>query len=158
MTLETSASPSYEEVAARLTGEGSPFETVTEEVLGERISVYKNRARSLRDLLIGSKEHDDKTYFIFDDGRDVTYWTGAEFDLPAEVSSYFRVPSGHNEDFFPALANLHTTIERQIRKGRGEKTIPAAFPHPGVEEGVAGMKFIKAAVDSSKKKGAWTRV
>lgn len=94
----------------------------------------------------------------YGDGRDVTYWTGAEFDLPAEVSSYFRVPSGHNEDFFPALANLHTTIERQIRKGRGEKRIPAAFPHPGVEEGVAGMKFIKAAVDSSKKKGAWTRV
>ena len=92
------------------------------------------------------------------DGRDVTYWTGAEFDLPAVVSSYFRVPSGHHEDFFPALANLHTTIERQIRNNRGEKGVPAAFPHPGVGEGVAGMKFIKAAVDSSKKKGAWTRV
>ena len=92
------------------------------------------------------------------DGRDVTYWTGAEFPLPASVASYLRVPSGHHEDFFPALANLHTTIERQIRKNRGEKGVLDAFPHPGVAEGVAGMKFVQAAVTSSKKKGAWTRV
>ena len=92
------------------------------------------------------------------DGRDITYWTGAEFDLPASVSSYLRVPSGHHEDFFPALANLHTTIERLIRTRRGEQDVPAAFPHPGVEEGVAGMKFVAAAVESSKNSGAWTRV
>ena len=92
------------------------------------------------------------------DGRDVTYWTGAEFPLPASVASYLRVPSGHHEDFFPALANLHTTIERQIRKNRGEKGVLDAFPHPGGAEGVAGMKFVQAAVISSKKKGAWTRV
>ena len=42
--------PSYEEAAAILTAEGAPFETVEERVLGERILVYKNRARSLRDL------------------------------------------------------------------------------------------------------------
>ena len=92
------------------------------------------------------------------DGRDITYWTGAEFDLPASVASYLRVPSGHHEDFFPALANLHTTIERLIRARRGERDVPAAFPHPGVEEGVAGMKFVAAAVESSNNSGAWTQV
>ena len=51
-----------------------------------------------------------------------------------------------------------STIERQIRKNRGEKGVLDAFPHPGVAEGVAGMKFVQAAVISSKKKGAWTRV
>ena len=92
------------------------------------------------------------------DGRDITYWIGAEFDLPASVASYLRVPSGHHEDFFPALANLHTTIERLIRARRGEQDVPAAFPHPGVEEGVAGMKFVAAAVESSSNSGAWTQV
>ena len=92
------------------------------------------------------------------DGRDITYWIGAEFDLPASVSSYLRVPSGHHEDFFPALANLHTTIERLIRTRRGEQDVPTAFPHPSVEEGVAGMKFVAAAVESSKNSGAWTQV
>ena len=92
------------------------------------------------------------------DGRDITYWIGAEFDLPASVASYLRVPSGHHEDFFPALANLHTTIERLIRARRGEQDVPVAFPHPSVQEGVAGMKFVAAAVESSNNSGAWTQV
>ena len=92
------------------------------------------------------------------DGRDITYWIGAEFDLPASVASYLRVPSGHHEDFFPALANLHTTIERLIRTRRGEQDVPTAFPHPSVQEGVAGMKFVAAAVESSNNSGAWTQV
>ena len=74
------------------------------------------------------------------------------------MGSYLRVPAGHHEDFFEALANLHTTMERLIRRKNGEKGVPEAFDHPGVDEGVAGMKFVKAAVESSKKKGAWTRL
>jgi predicted dehydrogenase len=89
--------------------------------------------------------------------HDEIHWigTGAE---PASVASYLRAPAGHHEDFFEALANLHTTMERLVRRRNGEKKVPAAFDHPGVDEGVAGMKFVKAAVASSKKKGAWTRL
>jgi len=90
--------------------------------------------------------------------HDQTYWLGAGFGFfPASVASYLRVPAGHHEDFFEALANLHCTMERMIRKSRGEKT-PEPYPHPGVEEGLAGMKFVSAAVASSKARGAWTNV
>ena len=85
---------------------------------------------------------------------DETYWIGGSF-LPDSVASYLRVPSGHHEDFFEALANLHGSMERMIRKGRGEDG-PDAFDHPGVDEGVAGMCFVKAAVDRSNDGGAWT--
>jgi hypothetical protein len=70
------------------------------------------------------------------------------------VASYQRVPAGHHEDFFEALGNLHGTLERQIRRSRGEDA-PAPFPHPSVDEGVAGMRFVKAAVESSKQDAAW---
>lgn len=87
---------------------------------------------------------------------DEVHWQGANFSFfPESVASYLRVPTGHYEDFFEALANLHGSIERQIRARRGED-VPAAFDHPGVDEGVAGMRFVKAAVDSSKNNGAWT--
>jgi predicted dehydrogenase len=88
---------------------------------------------------------------------DETYWIGANYGyLPESVSSYLRVPSGHNEDFFEALANLHCSMERTIRAGRGED-VPAPYDaHPGVDEGVAGMRFVRAAVDSSANGGAWT--
>jgi len=87
--------------------------------------------------------------------RDEVFWLGAA-PMPKQVSSYLRAPAGHHEDFFEALANLHTTMERMIRRRNGEKNVPEPYPHPGVDEGVAGMKFVRAAVKSSKAKGAWT--
>lgn len=90
---------------------------------------------------------------------DEVYWIGAGFSfIPATVKPYLRVPPGHHEDFFPALANLHQTMEFTLRRRAGDQTAPEPFPHPGVDEGVAGMRFVRAAVASSKKKGAWVKV
>jgi predicted dehydrogenase len=86
------------------------------------------------------------------------YRLGAEYGyFPASVKPYIRVPSGHPEGFHEALANLHLTLQLQIRAKLGEN-VPAAFPHPGIADGVAGMAFIEAAVASSKAHGAWTNV
>lgn len=86
---------------------------------------------------------------------DRIHWIGANNEaIPESVRSYLRVPAGHHEDFFEALANLHGTLERRIRAARGE-SVPAAFPHPGAAEGLAGMRFVKAAVDSAHADGAW---
>jgi acyl-CoA synthetase (AMP-forming)/AMP-acid ligase II len=56
--------PIYEEIAARLTGPGSPFEVVTEPVLGEPMGVFKQRRRSLRELFAASAAHGDKHYIV----------------------------------------------------------------------------------------------
>jgi predicted dehydrogenase len=89
---------------------------------------------------------------------DETYWLGGNFGFfPPIVASYLRAPSGHHEDFFEALANLHGTMERLIRRRRGEKA-PEPFDHPDADTGLAGMKFVRAAVASSKARGGWTQV
>jgi acyl-CoA synthetase (AMP-forming)/AMP-acid ligase II len=59
-------------VRARLTGPGGPFEIVEEEVLGERMRVFKSRARSLRELLRSSAAHGEREYLVHGDQR-VTY-------------------------------------------------------------------------------------
>ncbi len=56
-------------VRAKLTGPGGPFEIVEEDVLGERMRVFKNRARSLRDLLRSSAAHGEKEYLVHGDRR-----------------------------------------------------------------------------------------
>jgi predicted dehydrogenase len=90
---------------------------------------------------------------------DEIYWIGGGFSyFPASIKPYLRVPAGHHEDFFPALANLHKTMEFTVRRRHGDRQAPVPFPHPGVDEGLAGMRFVKAAVTSSRAKGAWTRV
>mgnify|MGYP006280613381 CR=1 FL=1 len=89
---------------------------------------------------------------------DEVYWTGANYSFtPEPVKPYLRVPAGHMEDFFPALANLHLTMELAIRRRRGEE-VPAPYPHPGTREGVAEMKFVAAAIKSSESDGTWLAI
>ncbi len=59
-------------VRAKLTGPGGPFEIAHEDVRGERMPVFKHRARSLRDLLRASAVLGDREYLVHD-GRRVTY-------------------------------------------------------------------------------------
>ncbi len=55
-----------------LSGPGQPFEIVEEAVLGERMEVYRNRPRSLREVLGRSAAHGDAVYVVCGDER-VTY-------------------------------------------------------------------------------------
>jgi len=61
-----------DDILARLTGPGGFFETAEEEVLGERLRVFKNRPRSLREVLQTSGLHGDKEYIV-DGDRRLTY-------------------------------------------------------------------------------------
>ena len=60
------------EVLARLSGPGGLFELVEEDVLGQRLPVYKNRQRSLRDVLEASGLRGE-TEYVVDRDRRVTY-------------------------------------------------------------------------------------
>jgi long-chain acyl-CoA synthetase len=50
---------------ATLLAPGALFETAEEDVLGERMLVFKRRARSLRELLVASRAHGDAPYLVF---------------------------------------------------------------------------------------------
>jgi acyl-CoA synthetase (AMP-forming)/AMP-acid ligase II len=58
-----------DEINARLTGPGGLFEIVEEDVLGERLPVFKNRRRSLREILAASAAHGDREYIVHGDRR-----------------------------------------------------------------------------------------
>ncbi len=60
---------SLEEIEARLTGPGGPFEIASEPVLGQTLRVFKQRKRSLRELLAESSVHTDKTYIVHGERR-----------------------------------------------------------------------------------------
>lgn len=96
---------------------------------------------------------------VYEGGQPVQlYRLGVEYGyFPASVQPYIRVPSGHPEGFHEALANLHRTLEWEIRGRMGEKA-PTPFPHPGIQDGVDGMAFITAAVESGRNGGKWTDV
>ena len=68
-----------------------------------------------------------------------------------------RIPSGHPEGYLEAFAQLYTDLAEQIT-AKIEKRSPGpdAMLVPGVADGVEGVKFINAVLESSRKGSAWT--
>lgn len=66
-----------------------------------------------------------------------------------------RLPAGHPEGLIEALGQLYGDVAEEIRARRtGERRSPPA-PLPGVDDGVEGMAFIAAAVESARRDAAW---
>jgi predicted dehydrogenase len=68
-----------------------------------------------------------------------------------------RVPGGHPEGYLEAFAQLYADMAEQI-SARLEKRSPvsSSLLVPTVEDGVAGMRFVSAVLESSKHNAAWT--
>jgi predicted dehydrogenase len=70
-----------------------------------------------------------------------------------------RVPAGHPEGYLEAFAQLYRDLAEQITaRMEGRAPDPASLLVPGIVEGVRGMRFITAAVESSRSGAGWTKV
>jgi acyl-CoA synthetase (AMP-forming)/AMP-acid ligase II len=69
-------------VSEQLTGPDQPYEVVDEDVLGERLGVYRRRPRSLRDVLVNGAAYGERDCYVFGDGRRVSF-----VDLVQQVAS-----------------------------------------------------------------------
>ena len=70
-----------------------------------------------------------------------------------------RIPSGHPEGYLEAFAQIYRDVAEQIAaRAEGRSPDPASLLVPGIEAGVRGMRFITAAVASSRNDAAWTAI
>ena len=70
-----------------------------------------------------------------------------------------RVPSGHPEGYLEAFAQLYTDLAEQIRaKIEKREPSPDSLLVPGVEDGVEGVRFIQAVLESSRNGSSWTAI
>ncbi|MCP3443271.1 Gfo/Idh/MocA family protein [Bradyrhizobium sp. CCGUVB14] len=75
-----------------------------------------------------------------------------------EAARVTRIPSGHPEGYLEGFATIYAEAARAIRAARaGDKLDPQVI-FPTVEDGLAGVKFIDAALRSSACKGTWVRI
>lgn len=66
-----------------------------------------------------------------------------------------RIPSGHPEGYLEAFATLYTEAAGAIRALQKGDPLPEGLLLPTVEEGLDGMRFIQACVNSSRNDAAW---
>ncbi|TMB56372.1 MAG: Gfo/Idh/MocA family oxidoreductase [Chloroflexi bacterium] len=76
--------------------------------------------------------------------------------LPASARAC-RIAAGHPEGFHEAFANLYSDAAEVIAARRsGSQPDPLALEFPNERDGAIGVKFVEAAVASSRANGAWT--
>jgi len=74
--------------------------------------------------------------------------------LSPEAAAMCRTPAGHPEGYIEAFSNLYVAFANAVR----------AFPervdagYASISDGVAGMRFIRAALVSSMNNSAWTKL
>ncbi len=73
-----------------------------------------------------------------------------------EAARVTRIPSGHPEGYLEGFATIYSEAADAIIAARGGAKPDPAVTYPTVEDGLAGMAFIEAAVASSRAGGRWT--
>jgi predicted dehydrogenase len=70
--------------------------------------------------------------------------------VSAAAARATRLPMGHPEGFIEAFANLYRDFALAIEaQKRGERVDPAVIDYPGVRDGVRGMRFLEAVIESA---------
>ena len=70
-----------------------------------------------------------------------------------------RIPAGHPEGYLEGFAQLYTDFAEQITARLARRDAdPACLLVPTVEDGLRGVRFVTAAVESSGKGGTWLRL
>jgi predicted dehydrogenase len=78
--------------------------------------------------------------------------------LSDAAKRFTRLPSGHPEAFIEAFANIYLEAARAIEAEVHGQPLPKDLDFPTADDGVKGMAFIAAAVQSAKGGGIWTKM
>lgn len=75
-----------------------------------------------------------------------------------EAGRVTRIPSGHPEGYLEGFATIYAEAARAIRAAETGRKQDLAVIFPTIEDGLAGVKFIDAALRSSASNCAWVRI
>jgi predicted dehydrogenase len=115
-----------------------------------QLRIYGERAG-----LLWRQEAPNELHFA-EHGRPPTVITRGGHGSGAFAAHATRIPSGHPEGYLEAFAQLYTDAADLIRASDAGKEPPEhAMLVPTVADGVRGMRFIEAAVSSSRHNAGW---
>lgn len=82
--------------------------------------------------------------------------TRAGHGAGAEANRLSRIPAGHPEGYLEGFANLYLDIALAIHSIEGGAPVDSVQGLiPSIDDGIEGMKFITAVLDSSANNSAW---
>ncbi len=77
--------------------------------------------------------------------------------ITEELGSCSRIPVGHPEGLFVAFANIYRDFTSALIKKKNGEDIGRCY-YPTIEDGVNGVKFVHAVVNSAKNNSSWQEI
>lgn len=72
-----------------------------------------------------------------------------------EAGRVSRIPPGHPEGYLEGFANIYAEAARAIRAHQAGEAAPEGVLYPTLADGLAGMRFVEACVQSSRRNAGW---
>ena len=118
---------------------------------GLRLRVYGSKGG-----LEWSQEDPNRLWFTpFGGEKRFLTRNGAGADPAAQRVS--RVPGGHPEGYLEAFATIYSEAARAIRAHEAGEALPPEVTFPTLADGLSGMRFVAACVQSARRNAAWVR-
>lgn len=116
---------------------------------------------SLRVRIFGSKgtilwfqENPEEVTIIHEDGIPTIVKRGYGAVTPG-AAKYGRLPSGHTEGWIESMANLYDSFGECVQAKKDKTFTPEMIDYPTIEEGIAGLKYVEACLESNEKGNVW---
>jgi predicted dehydrogenase len=76
----------------------------------------------------------------------------------AAAARVTRIPSGHPEGYLEAFATIYSEAAAAINAAKAGTPVDPSVVYPTVDDGVKGVAFVTACIESGKQNGAWVKV
>jgi predicted dehydrogenase len=105
------------------------------------------------------KQEDPNYLFVTKKGQPMQIFNRGMGYIEGRAALLNRIPPGHPEGLMIAFTNIYNTfIQAILKKENGESITSDELDFPSVSDGVEGVKFIHAVVESSKNNSVWTEL
>lgn len=116
---------------------------------------------SLRLRIYGSKgsllwfqESPEEVTLIHEDGIPHIIKRGYGAVTP-KAAKYGRLPAGHTEGWLEAMGNLYDSFGACVQAKKDGSFKEELIDYPTIEEGIAGLKYVEACLESNEKGNIW---
>lgn len=119
---------------------------------------------SLRLRIYGSKgtilwfqENPEEIILIREDGIRQSIKRGYGC-VTEKAAKYGRLPAGHTEGWLESMGNLYDSFTECIEAKKNGTFTKEMIDYPTIEEGVAGLKYVEACLESNDKGNIWVEL
>lgn len=119
---------------------------------GLRVRVYGSKG-----TLMWFQEEPEKITVINEQG-DVRELHRGHKGIDPGAAKYARLPSGHAEGWFEAMANLYMSFIDCINAKEENIFNENMIDYPTIDDGIEGIKFIEGCLKSSNEGNIWTEL